>query len=204
MTPCVCCVLFHAVTNALTCWGWNQYGALGLNPAEYTYIAAPRSNFTLLEGVAKVTLGNFFGCALMLVSGVVKCWGWNAVGQLGVNLVGGFRFTPADVLGLANVTSVAAGFAHACAVSDGVAYCWGDNTYGQLGVGTLVNSAVPAVVTGIPSGVRVLDVGTGYEHTCVLLSTTAVRCFGGNRYNQVCVALPSVRSVPAVADDCAV
>ena len=45
-----------------------------------------------------------------------------------------------------SLTSIAAGYIHACAVaSGGGLWCWGDNSYGQLGINSTVqqNSPVP-------------------------------------------------------------
>ena len=69
------------------------------------------------------------------VSGGLLCLGKNEEGQLGD---GTFRFadTPVAVRRLdGEVTSVAVGYAHSCAVSGGRTWCWGDNERGVLGPG---------------------------------------------------------------------
>lgn len=56
--------------------------------------------------------------------------------------------------------------------------CWGGNNWGQLGaeapsIGTFVAAPTPLLGGGI-------DVGAGYQHTCVLAATGRVRCAGLN------------------------
>jgi alpha-tubulin suppressor-like RCC1 family protein len=59
------------------------------------------------------------------------------------------RKAPQTVLGLTEVTAVAAGGEHGCAlVAGGAAYCWGDNRYGQLGDGTTTWTRAPVAVVG--------------------------------------------------------
>jgi alpha-tubulin suppressor-like RCC1 family protein len=51
------------------------------------------------------------------------------------------------VPGIAGATQIAAGKAHACALtSTGALLCWGDNSQGQLGDGTRTSRAAPSAV----------------------------------------------------------
>lgn len=77
----------------------------------------------------------------------VKCWGYNAFGQLGNNSTTQ-RLVPVDVQGLASgVTSVAVGSLHTCAITTaGGLKCWGINDSGQLGNNSRMNSPVPVDV----------------------------------------------------------
>jgi len=131
------------------------------------------------------------GCAV--VSGGVKCWGGNGVGQLGNNSTTG---SPAAVdvknnAGTANLSGIVAvglGGGHTCALTTvGGVKCWGSNQYGQLGDGSTAGSGtnkslLPVDVTGLTSGVSSIAVG-GY-HTCALVSG-GVKCWGTNGNGQI-------------------
>lgn len=76
-------------------------------------------------------------------------------------------------------TSLVAGSAHTCALTDaGDIYCWGANSSGQLGTGDKNSSSVPRPVVGLPVGVT--SVAAGTSHTCALLLSGDVYCWGDN------------------------
>lgn len=79
---------------------------------------------------------------------------------------------------------LAIGAFHACAVeAAGTVRCWGDNAKRQLGDGTAVqNASVPREVPGL-AGVAAL--AAGYRHTCALLTSGSVRCWGENASGQL-------------------
>src|SRR5262245_11841162 len=82
--------------------------------------------------VTHIATGVSHTCA-RLADGTVRCWGFNAVGQLGDGTTTD-RQTPVAVTGLTAVAELAAGSSHTCARrTDGTAVCWGSNYYGQLG-----------------------------------------------------------------------
>jgi len=80
------------------------------------------------------------------------------------------------------VTSICAGDAHTCAVKGGAAYCWGSNQFGAVGNNQTVDSPVAAQVFGLSSGV--VKVSCGIYHTCALLATGTISCWGDNSYGQ--------------------
>jgi nidogen-like/Regulator of Chromosome Condensation (RCC1) repeat protein/somatomedin B domain-containing protein len=86
------------------------------------------------------------------------------------------------------VSQVVAGGWHSCVIVDGGrVQCWGRNDEGQLGDGTTEDRLTPVSVLQSPggpplSGAQALALGT---HSCVLLSGSEVRCWGGNWAGQL-------------------
>jgi alpha-tubulin suppressor-like RCC1 family protein len=84
------------------------------------------------------------------------------------------------------VKSVAAGFDHSCAIlHNGSVRCWGNGYTGQLGQGNTESlghtsgtlpDGVPPVDLG--EGRTALQISSGYSHTCALLDTHQVLCWG--------------------------
>ncbi|KVP75464.1 hypothetical protein WJ97_13990 [Burkholderia ubonensis] len=133
-----------AVTTAgAKCWGDNLNGQLGNNST--TRSSVPVSVYGLASGVSSISAGSGHACALTTAGGV-KCWGYNANGQLGNNSTTQ-SLVPVDVYGLTSgVTRVAAGEWQTCASTAGGAKCWGNNASGQLGISSTTQSNVPADV----------------------------------------------------------
>jgi hypothetical protein len=61
--------------------------------------------------------------------------------------------------------------------------CWGWNEYGQLGDGTRQLRRSPVDVLGLSSGVTAVSAGS--DHTCALLETGQVMCWGNNYDGQL-------------------
>ncbi len=122
--------------------------------------------------------GDGHTCAVT-VAGGVQCWGLNNFGQLGDGTTTD-SLTAVAVTGLASgVVAVAAGDAHACALTaTGAVKCWGNNSWGQLGDGSMSYRTEPVSVASLSSGV--VAISTGAMHSCALTATGAVRCWGYN------------------------
>ncbi len=168
-------------TGGVKCWGFNGSARLGDGTA--TDRSVPTDVSGLTSGVTAISAGDLHSCAL-LATGGVKCWGSNVAGQLGDNSTNG-RLVPTDVSGLSSgVTAISAGGYNTCALlATGAVKCWGDNFNGSVGDNTNANKLVPTDVSGLSSGVTAIS--TGLAHTCALLSTGGVKCWGGNTSGQV-------------------
>ena len=130
-----------------------------------------------------VSAGGDHTCALT-DSDAVKCWGSNFYGQLGDGTKADSS-VPVEVKGLGSgVAEISAGYHHTCALMySGAVKCWGGNGEGQLGDGTKADSLVPVKVKGLGSGVAAIS--AGYHHTCALMGSGAVECWGSNFYGQL-------------------
>ncbi len=194
-------------TGRLRCWGENYYGQLGgivdknslvgddEKPSEVSLIPTDPSTT-----VSSFTTGGNHTCAL-LANGHLECWGRNSVGQLGIGNTTDIGDTmsesPLDgevFLDGAEVRSVTATSNHTCMtfVSNGGVRCWGNNTAAQLGYphtahqgGT--DSTIPINLPDIAfgEGVTATAVFPGELHTCAILSTHAVKCWGRNDKGQI-------------------
>lgn len=181
------CALTKTTDAGVRCWGANNSGQLGDGTAIQR--TSPVDVEGLSSGVAAVGVGESFSCAL-LTSGQVKCWGSNAVGQIG-NSVIEVAYIPVNVLDgvggnpITGVATLSVGKAHACVVfTSGGAKCWGANDSGQLGTGNYSSTVVPTDVTGYTSNVKTIDAGG--SHSClVTASTNEIFCFGNNSSGQL-------------------
>jgi alpha-tubulin suppressor-like RCC1 family protein len=172
-----------AITTAggAKCWGRNAFGQLG--DGTTTDRLTPTDVAGLTSGVAAISAGSNHECAVTS-SGAAKCWGYNDYGQLG-NGTNTSSSTPVDVTGLsAGVTAVSTGGDHSCAVlSTGDPRCWGNDSWGQLGNGTITDSNIPVIVSGLKDSVAAIS--AGWLHTCALTTLGSVKCWGNNAVGQL-------------------
>jgi alpha-tubulin suppressor-like RCC1 family protein len=178
------CALLES--GAVRCWGWNDYGQLGYGHTEIVgddETPASAGDVNIGGTAIDIAAGGSHTCAL-LDTGAVRCWGLNSSGQLGYGAIGviGDDETPAsagDVDLGGTAVRIAAGGGHTCALLDtGAVRCWGHNNYGQLGYGNTQTVRTPASAGDVELGGTAIRVVAGYAHTCALLDTGAVRCWG--------------------------
>jgi alpha-tubulin suppressor-like RCC1 family protein len=96
-------------------------------------------------------------------------------------------------------TAVATGRLHTCAIeSTGGVECWGDDTFGQLGFAfssTTVTST-PAALPVPRLRSQVTAIAAGAFHTCALLSSGDVDCWGANEHGQIAITSTVGTSTP--------
>ncbi len=103
------------------------------------------------------------------------------------------RVTPRDMYGAGtavtsvvvtapepNITAIAAGSSHTCAVVDNRVACWGQNVRGALGDNSTVDRASPVyLVVGGRTFDAIGSVALGFEHSCAIMDGT-IKCWGSN------------------------
>ncbi len=198
-----CAVLDSGVVK---CWGGNSHGELGLgdsfdfgnhgDDAGEMGDNLPTVDLGTGRTATAVALGEWHTCAL-LDDATVKCWGYNARGQLGQGDTDargddpdemGDALPPIDLGAGRTALAISAGGHHTCALlDDHTVKCWGYNNRGQLGRGNTANvgdgagemgGALAAVNLGTGRTATAID--AGYEHTCAVLDDATVKCWGTN------------------------
>jgi alpha-tubulin suppressor-like RCC1 family protein len=133
------------------CWGYSGNGELG--DGTTTSNATPVAVTGLGSGVAEVSAGWGFTCAVK-TDGSLWCWGWNQYGQLGNGTT-----TDSSIpvrASIANVVEVStpntAGWSACARKSDGSVWCWGLDNSGQLGDGdpNATGSSTPPLIKPAP------------------------------------------------------
>ncbi|PNW87916.1 hypothetical protein CHLRE_01g006900v5 [Chlamydomonas reinhardtii] len=200
----------QAAPSEIRCWGYNDNGQLGMGhmlalgggPGEMAALL-PVQLGRGLRPVA-VQAGCWHTCALLepMVTGVagaptrvMKCWGWNGYGQLGLGDTSARGYRPGGMAEALpplqfgdGVTplQMAPGYMHTCALleeDDGlgptrVIKCWGSNGVGQIGTengevfgdeGGEVPAALPPLELGEPAGYVPVALEAGDDHNCAIL-----------------------------------
>ena len=184
-------------TGRVRCWGYGGYGQLGHNSAANVGDGNPAGqsieqagNVPLTGKVTAIAAGAHHVCGLMS-TGAVRCWGDAFAGQLGYDSkaiigdgTGVLMQDLGDVPLGGKAVAITAGGNHTCALlSTGGVRCWGDGVFGELGYGNTTSvgdGSGPSIKQAgdVPLGARAVAVSAGDAHTCALLSTGAVRCWG--------------------------
>lgn len=157
-------------SGGVYCWGSNGNGQLGEGYGFDSSFAVPVAG--LSSGVVQLAAGGSATCAL-LEDGSVQCWPqeWAELAP----------YTPAGLE--SDVTALAGGRWHFCALVAEEVLCWGNNGDGQLGDGTTDEQVDPTPLQGLAGAPAAIDAGD--NHTCAVLQDGAVQCWGSNSYGQL-------------------
>jgi alpha-tubulin suppressor-like RCC1 family protein len=195
------CALTRSTGDVL-CWGRNssrQAADSATNP-----ILASTTTAVLSQQIA-IAAGDNHSCSLG-VDGRVLCWGLNDKGQMGHNSVGGTSgpTDPVCQIGCGSYQNsyiaISAGGRHSCGVrSDGTVWCWGDNAEGQSGrkidttdPTTLISEGTTQVRLNSSTVLTgAIAVTTGDRHSCALVSSGAIYCWGRANESQMLLATSS-------------
>ncbi len=188
------------VDGEVFCMGDNGSGQAGVGTTDEVRTPTKVGD---LSGVVDVEAGIFASFVCARSAEEVWCWGSNENGRLGDGMDTGHgtcmrpgsagtydcSTEPVSVTTLNeledDVTQLALGSRHACALtSAGAVYCWGDNALGQLGLGDKDARNVPTEVTAL-TGTTVTQITAGGNHTCALLESGAMKCWGAHDEGQL-------------------
>ena len=135
------------------------------------------------------------GCAI--ADGALHCWGSNRSGQYGNGTLVETPPSSLAALGVADATSVAAGFSHTCvARASGEVVAFGEDLADDGdGVREPRTLTAPVKVAGIAGAVQVV---AGFHHCCALDRGGHVACWGSNAKGQLGDGTTEHRASPVV------
>lgn len=162
------CGIFN---EQLQCFGWNQYGQVGVGGSTSVDQFLPVAIEGDLPAVDFVAPGVVHTCAVTEDRARLYCWGSNdSVNLLLADPI--IYTTPQPVSVGGRVRQLTSGRSHICAVVDVGEFdrflCWGLNEYGQLGIDSNLAAEDPVEVqlSGLPK-----QISAGYLHQCAVLAT---------------------------------
>jgi alpha-tubulin suppressor-like RCC1 family protein len=172
-----------ALTDFASVFCWGSDGTRAYPPQLVTSQVAESA---ALVDATSLCVGARHACAHR-TDRSVACWGENNLGQLGDGTTGSTARKYVQVSGLSDVSSIACGGQHTCALlPSGELSCWGDNALGELGSGdaTLQLSATP--IAPIASGDVVAVFAGGYSlSTFVVHRRGEIEGWGQNSQGQL-------------------
>lgn len=145
----------NLVDGNLQCWGKNMNGNLGLGSSLHQGDGAGEMSALPNVNLGTTRTAKFFSAGLEhtcagLDNGMLKCWGYNNNGQLGLGHMASMGDSPVETgdslptvsLPIGTLKSVKSGSMHTCAKifngQDDI-FCWGQGSYDQLGTGSGTN-----------------------------------------------------------------
>lgn len=182
----------HAV-----CWGNAASGGTGLTDG------GARSGPNVVggtDGATALAVGSEFGCVLK-GDASVWCWGSNGAGGLATTPDANPHPTASKIAlgqGVLQIAVAHAGFSVCALLADHTVQCWGYNggygggLGGELGHDPSLDPACPggtdpcsSTPTTVDSLSNVRELSMGYKHTCAVLMTDDIMCWGENEHGEL-------------------
>ncbi len=168
------------ISGTIYCWGNNDRGQLGSNPA----VLGASSRFAVevagVTGARGLAAGNHHNCYITdsPSAGSVWCFGRGIEGQLGTTTPAD-SFTPVRAGTLTGITKLSLGWWGSCALNgSGEVYCWGKNLTGRFGTNDQMNKPTPTKMLGLT--VTITEIAVGEDHICMVCTCNNVWCVGSN------------------------
>jgi alpha-tubulin suppressor-like RCC1 family protein len=184
------------------CWGQVGFGlAEDTGRLLTSIIEEPTPIGALSSGIANVSYGGGFGCALSN-TGRISCWGIGDSGALGSGKTDDQEM-PRQIVGVDEPfvdLSASSNGKFSCGVQrSGSVVCWGYNENRELGRGqATLYEATPQPVVGLPEKAR--TVVSGRTHACALLESGRVACWGDDAEGQLGGGAIGPAAAPRVVD----
>lgn len=177
--------------STVTCWGQNSGGELGRPGGSFN--DQPPGPVDGITDAVQVATGAYKTCVLAR-DGSVACFGYLEDGDY---YTGAGRVTsavPVHIAGLLQVTQIAVGDTHMCALRvGGTVVCWGTNASGQLGDGTTREHYRPAPVKGLTD---VVEIAAKRLYSCARKRDGTAWCWGQNYFGALGDGTRTDRAVP--------
>ena len=160
-----------STSTDVVCWGRDDLKqSSGPNPSTFQLPGGIPYHFQLFGGLVNiqdVAVSSSSSCVTLGNGNGVKCWGEH-------------RLRNVAAFGMPD--SMAAGFAHVCALTALQARCLGTNFWGEVGIGNNSQQLVPVTVNAPPASFA--QISTGESHTCGITPEGDAFCWGRNGQGQ--------------------
>jgi alpha-tubulin suppressor-like RCC1 family protein len=182
--------------DGVWCWGSNETLVLGVQTVNETCDGGVCSRTPVRAGGAltftRVDAGSAHNCAIDS-SGLARCWGVNAAGELGTSNYSQVRHDANTVSGDHIFTRIASGTRFSCALDNlGAMSCWGLATEGQLATSAfqscssgLNNFQCSPTPVAANTPVRFSRIEMGASFGCGMSTGNALVCWGSNAQGQL-------------------
>jgi alpha-tubulin suppressor-like RCC1 family protein len=170
--------------GSVVVWGTRVTAYDSVTSASTTATYPAPSTIQNLSGVRDVATSRSTDRACVIMGdGTVREWGFGTASDRSTTFSG----APQSVAYLSGVTTVAMGASFDCALVAGAVKCWGWGSEQELGNDPSLSnwSGIPVPVAGFSATPSKISAGS--YHTCVLLTTGGVQCWGANAAGELSV-----------------